>query len=401
MANDLHRLWPERTPVFHVAAGLVIAGAAAFAVQVIAGEPRRAWQAFLINFLLWSSVAQGALLFSVVMHLTGARWSGALSGVAEAFAAFFPVSFLMFFFLAAGRHHVFPWLGADLHGKEVWLNLPFLLLRDGIGLAVLYGLGLGYVCNALGDHPSNACGKRCFPGLGRFVPTSLEKRRRNMTVLGVLYALAFALVLSLIGYDLVMSADPHWYSTLFGGYAFVKAFYVGLGGVILLAAALKLLSRNRVPLAPEQFHDIGKLFFGFCLVWADFFYCQFVVIWYGNIPEETAYVIARTMQPPYQHLAWTVLIACFLLPFGFLLNKKIKTRPWAMILLCALVLVGIWLEHLLLLGPSLSGHGPNLPLGLADVLVFLGFAGIMVLVLGLFLNRYPWGVSGNEVRRGA
>ena len=54
-----------------------------------------------------------------------------------------------------------------------------------------------------------------------------------MTVFGILYLLAFALVLSLIGYDLVMATDPHWYSTLFGAYAFIKAFYIGLGALVM------------------------------------------------------------------------------------------------------------------------------------------------------------------------
>ena len=101
-----------------------------------------------------------------------------------------------------------------------------------------------------------------------------------MTFFCILYILAFVSVLSLIGYDLVMATDPHWYSTLFGGYTFVKAFYVGLGGIIILASFLKLKSPSAVPLADSHFHDVGKLFFGFCLVWADFFYCQFLVIWY-------------------------------------------------------------------------------------------------------------------------
>ncbi len=63
-------------------------------------------------------------------------------GVSESFAAFFPVSFVLFLLLFLGRDHVFPWLGMNLHGKEVWLNLPFLFSRDFIGISILYGLGV-------------------------------------------------------------------------------------------------------------------------------------------------------------------------------------------------------------------------------------------------------------------
>jgi hypothetical protein len=210
-----------------------------------------------------------------------------------------------------------------------------------------------------------------------------------MTVFGILYILAFAIILSLIGYDLVMGADPHWYSTLFGAYTFVKAFYVGLGGLIILASFLHLNPDVGFKLKPAQFHDVGKLFFAFCLVWADFFYCQLVVIWYGNISEETAYVIERTMGGPWRPLAWFVFIICFILPFIILLNKKVKTKPQFMSILCAVVIMGIWLEHLLLLGPALNHHASSLPLGLADGLIFLGFLSLIALAVMYFLNLFP------------
>ena len=210
-----------------------------------------------------------------------------------------------------------------------------------------------------------------------------------MTVFGILYMLAFAMILSLIGYDLVMSMDPHWYSTLFGAYTFVKAFYIGLGGIIILASILHLNPAIDFKLRASDFHDIGKLFFAFCLVWGDFFYVQLVVIWYGNIPEETAYLIERTMTPPWNSLAWFVFIICFIIPFIILLNKKIKTKPQFMSILCTVVIMGICLEHFLLIGPVLNPHVSALPLGLTDGLIFLGFFGLMSLAVIFFLNLFP------------
>ncbi len=357
---------------------LAVIGIASFAILLSGGHPERAWQAYLINFLFWSAISQGALVFSAVMHLTRARWSRPLAGVAESFTAFFPISLLLFLGLFAGRSYLFPWLEMDLHGKEVWLNLPFLFTRDGLGLIILYMIGFVYVRSATG---------------ARSVKDADAGGPQRRTVLAVLYVLAFTFVLSLLGYDLVMAMDPHWYSTLFGGYTFVKAFYIGLGGIIILAAAVHLRNGEHSPFEKKQFLDIGKLFLAFCLLWADFFYCQFVVIWYGNIPEETVYVIERTMRAPYRMLAWGVFTVCFILPFLILLNRKIKTMPRAMIMLCSIVMAGIWLEHLLLIGPALSGHGEGLPVGIWDVGMSLGFLGIMTWVLVRFLDRHPESVT--------
>ncbi len=370
--------------------GLMIIGAAGFFAQLGGPHPERAWQAYHINFLFWSAVAQGAFLFSMVMHMARARWSGPLSGLSEAFAGFFPLSFVLFLLLFLGRESLFPWLHQDLHGKEVWLNMPFLFTRDLIGLLILYGLGFGYLRCALSlkTDPCRPAGGLRGLLAGR-PPADPERCRRRKTLFAVLYAVAFACVLSLIAFDLVMSMDPHWISTLFGAYAFVKAFYIGLGALFILAALHHLHRGPASTITPAHFHDLGKLFFGFCLVWADFFYCQFVVIWYGNLPEETHYIIQRTMIDPWRSLAWGVFAVCFIIPFIILLNRRVKMMPAFMIVLCGVIIVGIWLEHLLLLGPAWYKGAVALPLSVWDGIISLGFLGLMAASVAFFLNLFP------------
>lgn len=375
-------------------AALSVVGFMTFAYGAAGENAGRAWLAYLINFLFWSAIAQGGLLFSVIMTTVRARWSAPLEGLSQAFAAFFPVSFLLFLLLFLGSTHVFPWLhDHHLHGKEVWLNVPFLFARNTAGLLLLYLFGIAYVYQALllkiGTDNASGLLRSTFIRLRGDRNLDREQITGRMRAIGIAYIAAFAVVLSLIGIDLIMAADPHWVSTLFGPYTFVKAFYVGLGGLIILAAVLHLRPDSGFTLAESQLHDIGKLFFAFCLVWADFFYVQLVVIWYGNIPEETAYVIERTMMVPWRTLAWIVLIVCFLVPFGILLNKRVKTMPRFMIGLCSLVLAGIWLEHLLLLGSPLSQSAHGLPFGVSEVMITLGFLGMMLMAVSLFLREFP------------
>jgi Ni/Fe-hydrogenase subunit HybB-like protein len=378
--------------VLGIFALLVLVGLATFIFQLAGKHPERAWHAYHINFLLWSAIAQGGLLFSIVMHLVGARWSQPMQRLAESFAAFFPLSFVLFILLFLGREYLFPWLHHE-HGKEVWLNLPFLFSRDLIGLLLLYGLGLAYLYYGLRIKldPGETQGKlRSF--LLRGKTGSGEEAagyKKKMSVLSVLYILAYALVLTLIGFDLVMSMEPHWFSTLFGAYAFAKAFYLGLAALMILSSSFYLCSREKSSLTSSHFHDLGKLLFAFCLVWADFFYVQLLVIWYGNISEETHYVIQRVMTLPWKPLAVTVLIVGFLIPFFILLNRRVKSKPVPMIILCSVVIIALWLEHLLLLGPAWNHHVSSLPLGPTDVLIFLGFFGLMALSVAYFLLIFP------------
>jgi hypothetical protein len=383
----------KKGPAIWVFLALIIIGLVTFISGLNGQHPERAWQAYLINFLLWSAIAQGAVLFSTVMHMTKARWSGPLSSLSESFAAFFPLSFILFLVLFLGKSHIFPWLHEDLHGKEIWLNIPFLFTRDCIGLLVLYILGFGYLYNALQlkIDPQQTRGK--------FRQSIISARKRNqrnpqrikerMTVWGGFYILAFAVVLGLIGFDLVMSMDPHWISTLFGAYHFVKAFFVGLGALIILAAFIHIRNKHTSGLKEAHFHDVGKLFFAFCLLWADFFYVQLMVIYYGNIPEETHYVIVRTMLTPWKWLAWGVFIVCFVAPFFILLNKKIKTKPVLMVIICSVVIIGMWFEHLLLLGPALSHNADTIPVEITDGLISLGFLGLMMMAVKYYLKRFP------------
>jgi hypothetical protein len=372
---------------------LIAAGLVTFVVQLAGDQAARAWQAYLISFLLVSAIAHGALLFATLMHTVRARWSGPLSDLAEAFSAFFPLSFGLFAVLFLGQEHLFPWINQDLHGKEVWLNIPFLFGRDAAGLLILYGLGFGFLYHSL---YFKIKARGASSGLALTLwrrwqqkPPDEERYRRRMTLFGLLYMLAFAIVLSLLGYDLTMSMDPHWYSNLFGAYSFVKAIYVGFGALIIFAALLQISRPGRFTFPSTQFHDIGKLFFAFGLVWADFFYAQLVVIWYGNIPEETAYVIERVMVSPWRSLAWTVFAVCFVAPFILLLNQKIKTVPAAMLVICAAVITGIWLEHFLLLGPVYHHHAQTLPLGWIEGLIALGFLGLLAGSLRAYFQQFP------------
>ena len=142
---------------------------------------------------------------------------------------------------------------------------------------------------------------------------------------------------------------------------------------------------------------MSTLFFGFSIVWGDFFYSQFVVIWYGNIPEESAYIIERTMTHPWNILAWTVFLSCFILPFIILLSRKIKQSPRCMIIISSCVLAGLWIEHFLLLGPSFLAHDPAVfPIGVGELIISLGFLGLFSIAIIAYFKELPETLKTNS-----
>jgi Ni/Fe-hydrogenase subunit HybB-like protein len=363
----------------------VLAGGAAFLIGISGPAPERAWQIFLVNYLFWSGLAFGSIVFAATQVITKSRWGRPVKRLAEAPAAFLPVSFLLFWVLYAGRDKIFPWIHQPFPQKAAWLNVGFLFARDGLCLFVLTAVCLAMVYFSVrGEKAIQSRGVETWPTY----KDQGEKNLRSQAVLAPIVAILYALAFSLFGFDLVMSLSPQWYSTLFGMYFFTGAFYGALAVLIFLSViAVKRLGMGNFIRKP-QFHDLGKLLLAFCLTNGDFFFSQFLVIWYGNLPEETRFVIQRVSFPPWNFLAWTVLFLFFIIPFAVLLSRKAKMNQTLMLFLTGLILVGLWLERFLVVTPSLW-KGGGLPLGWMELLVSLGFLGLLALCLRWFFGRFP------------
>jgi len=361
---------------------LALAGAGAFLVGVGGPQSLRAWQAYLVNYVFWTGLSFGAVLFVAILNMTDARWGRSLKRLAEGLGTFLPASFLLFWVLYFGRGEIFPWISAPVPEKAGWLNVGFLFARNGAGLLLLTLLSGALIL-------SSVKADRAF--LTR--PTgstelSGGKSWRIQRVLSPVIGILYAFILSLLAFDLIMSLDPHWYSTLFGAYYFMSSFYVALAALVLISHLFRRTHGLQEYIHPHHLHDLGKLLFAFCLFTGHLFYVQFLVIWYGNLPEETKYIILRVRFTPWEPLGWTVLGMIFILPFLVLLRRKWKMNPAVMIPVSLAVLGGMWLERFILVAPSLWKE-KVLPLGPLEILITAGFFGVLSLSLTVFLGRVP------------
>lgn len=388
---------------------LAAVGAAMFLLGVLGERPLRAWQMYLVNFLFWSGISQAGLVFACIQEMTGARWGRPLRRIAEGSATFLPLSFLLFLVLFFGREVLFPWTRHPVPGKAAWLNAPFLFARDGLALLLLGGLGVAFLYFTLRPEVDIAGerGPRWAKPLYRLLQwgwrdreAEVDRSRRVLGILAPILAIGYCLVLTLIAFDLVMSLDPHWYSTLFGAYFFVGNLYAGLACLAILAATARRLLGLEALITPPQFHDLGKLLFAFCMITGDFFWSQFLVIWYGNLPEETSFVLVRAHEAPWAPLSWAVLLVSFLGAFAVLLSRRIKEWPAGLCGVAIVILAGMWLERFLLVVPSVWLDG-SLPLGLPEALITAGFAALFLLSLLAFGRAFPLLPGGAHVRRHA
>lgn len=305
--------------------GLIFAaGAGGWAMELAGADPDRAWRALLINFVFFTPLAAGMATWPAIVHLSRGRWLGPLRATGLSAWAFAPVSLAAFAALWAGREHWASWLHEPHLHNAAWLNAPALFGRNLAALLIFWALAAAYA--------------------------TLARRGRLLKPLAGALVLAYALTFSLLGMDLVMALDPHWYSTLF-------AWYFMISGLYAAAAAWTLVSLIARPAAIEirQRQDLGKLIVAFSLLTMYMMYSQLLPIWYENLPEEVRFVIPRLKDAPWPFVSAGLLAVVYLGPLVLLLPRRAKENPVALGAVAAVAMAGLWFERWWLVTPTLGG----------------------------------------------
>ena len=361
-------------PLATIAIGLVAIGVATFAFSVMKdGLAQRAWEAFLVNLLFWLGIAQGGVVASAAFYLTQGRWAGrAHYRLAEAFSGFLIPGFLLFWVLFFGREWIFPWIRHPIPAKSGWLNVPFLFARDGIGLAVMTLISLSFLAASRGEaarawaeHSNNI-----------YMPPPAIRR------LAPAVCICFAVVYTLLAFDLVMSLSPLWHSTLFGWWFFAGAFWSAIVTMAFAAVCLRRkLGPGNVFTRGQFMRDLGLMVFAFSIFWFYTLFAQYIVIWYGDMPVETFFIVVRSQYMPWAFMSWLTVCLVWAIPFVVLLGIRPKKTPVILGTVALLGMIGIWSEIYVLVVPSLSPR--TVPLGWIEILVTAGFLG------AFWLCSYP------------
>ncbi len=353
--------------------GVAAIGAIAFVFAAYSPEQAEdAWRILLINFLFWTAVAQGGVIFSCVLRITNARWGRSFLRISESFSSFLPVSMLLLLVIFAGADHILPYATHHYHPpKDIWLSMPFVFFRNLAGFGFLLFLTYRYVRNSLLQDISPSEPNTYFPRLRKLAPF----------VVGT-----YAVVFSFFAWDLMMSLDPHWFSTLFGPYYFMGGLISAVAMTVIISVGLSRYLDLGDYLGDYHYWDIGKMLNGFSLLWAYLMFSQLLPIWYANMPEETAFVIKRISEEPFKTFAWAVFTCCFVFPFISLMPRTHKIVTPILVFVSTVLLCGFWMDKFLLVTPSLS---QSLETSLPQILITFGFAGAFLCAVLLFLRKFP------------
>lgn len=352
---------------------LTLLGVVGFVAGIMTGNQGHVWRSYLVNFLFWFSIAQGGIAVASAFYLTQARWGGpAAYRLAESFYLFIPVSFVLFWALFFGRDWLWPWVTRPVAKNPLWLNVPFFFAREGFALLLLTLLSLLFI------RISRRVDVRQWALSNDDITLPPAAIRRLAPVV----ALTYAAVMSLVAFDLIMSLAPQWTSTLFGAYFFAGAFWSAIAAMSFSAVILgRRLGPGNLFTRESVLHDLGKFTFAFAVFWGYLLFAQYIVIWYGNLPNETFFLVVRGAiiggwygYTPWMPLTWSVFILVFILPFAVLMGARPKKTPAILGTVTLLGMIGMWIERYVLVVPSLKPY--DVSFGWVELLITLGFLGL-------------------------
>jgi len=380
-----------------IALVLAVVGLLVFVVGLFV-DPDRVWHSLLVNWLYFTSISSAGVMFVAVQRITTARWSRPIIRFLEGYVAFLPVAFVLLVVLLVGRHHIFWWSNhvPDIPEKRIWLNPPFFFTRVIVVYSIITLLSVWYIYTSVRLDVGIVAesGARWARGLRERMRRGFKDERRELHSthslqgkLAVFLGFAFAFGWISLAWDLSMSLDPHFQSTMYGWWFFMGAWVTALASWTLIVLAWRRYLARYDLIQEKHFHDLGKLCFAFTAFWGYLTFGQYLVIWYGNLGEETHWVRLRLIE------GWRIptLVAVGLMfgPFFGLLSRAAKVFLPTLVLFTFFTVFGLWMHRFLEVYPSIYGVVDNVPFGIWEIGVTLGLLGIWGFCYLSFMDAFP------------
>lgn len=338
-------------------------------------DPSRAWHSYLNGFFYVMSLSLGGLFFTAIQHASKAGWSVNVRRISESFMAFIPLGFLLGVVYLFGAQKIYNWLDPAivakdelLQHKSAYLNQTFFWIRF-VGFFVLW-----FVLSKLLTFHSVAQDK-----------TGDESHTHKNLTISIIALVVFALSYSFFSVDTIMALEAHWFSTIFGVYAFAGLFQSTIALMILIL--LRLIEKGQLKgiVTMDHMHDLGKFLFAFTVFWAYIAFSQFMLIWYANLPEESFFFVPRSTGG-WAWVSVALILFKFVVPFFALLPRWAKRTPGHLTAVCYLILIMQYIDIFWVVYPHFNEH--HVVLGIPEVLMFLGFFGAFMWAITRFLSRH-------------
>lgn len=350
----------------------------------VPGHNPRLYTSILLAVLVFLPLAVGGIYFSALHHASGAAWSVTVRRIAESYFWFLPIVLLaliaVFFGLGDAYHH---WVGKAetdhlIHWKAPYLNEPFFIGRNLIILAlwILFGW-LFWKKSVTQDEDGKV------------------SHTKTLIKLSAGFLIVFGLTFSISSWDLSMSLEPHWFSTMWAVYIFAGLALTVFASLILWVNYLKGQGLLGDAVNENHIHDLGKYLWGHTIFWAYIGICQYLLIWYAHIPEETYFYNNRLFNDDMSFNAWSwvslaLLVVRFGIPFFALLKRENKRNLKFLSAIAWLVIAGQILDMYWVAYPALDVSGSTahfVMFSWQELGPLLALGGAFIFIVGSALSK--------------
>ncbi|MGB3948112.1 MAG: quinol:cytochrome C oxidoreductase [Bacteroidia bacterium] len=345
----------------------------------------RIWANLLVNGWFFMGIALLSLFFMAVQYVAEVAWSVSVKRIYEAISSYLPIGgAVMIIVLLAGQlhlHHLYHWMDPEvidpnsakydevIANKHGYFTPWFFWLRTLAYVVIWTMFQRGFIKRSLEQDLQGG--------------TALHYKQMGKSAMFLVF---FAVTSSTAAWDWMMSLDVHWFSTMYGWYAFAGMWISAMTTTILLVLFLKRKGYLQ-HVNDSHIHDLGKWVFAVSFLWSYLWFCQFMLIWYTNIPEEIIYFQERLHDFGYMGLMWTVFFMNFVFPMVLLMSRDAKRNYYFLVIVGCIIFIGHWLDVFMMVMPA-TVKG-NWHLGWMEIGTALGFLGALLYTIHNSLAKRP------------
>lgn len=370
----------DRIQRFSLGIGLVFVLLTAFGLFV---DPGQFFRSYLYAYLYTLGFSMGCLGILLLHHVVGGKWGVVTRRLLESGTRTFPLMAVLLVPILFGITSLYLWArpeiaehDAAIKWKSAYLNVPFFIAR----MVIYFGIWMFYAW--ILNRKSLEQDRTGDPGL--------MVRMRQISASGLL---VFTLSGTFAFFDLIMSLEPHWFSTIYGAMFLIGQMLETFAFIIAILVVLSKCPPFSEILTVRHFHDLGNFLLAFTILWAYLSFSQFLIIWSGNLPHEIPWYVRR-QSGGWGYIAVILIVFHFCAPFLILLNRFVKRSP-ALLYKVAIGMIVIrlldvyWVVEPAFYQDEFPLHKQVFQLHWLDFAAPIGLVGVWIAFYIWQLKRYP------------
>jgi len=339
-------------------------------------DQERAIFNYLVTYMMIVSIGLGSLFLIGLEYIAGADWSTPIRRIPEFFAMLLPVLFVLVIPILVFNHDLFHWAHKEavaddkiLQGKAPYLNVTFFIVRTFVFIGLW---SLFYFVMTRNSRKQDE--------------TKDQTLTKKNIRLGAIFIPVFALSITFTAVDLMMSLEPHWFSTIYGVYYFAGTVVASLAAITIAVILLKEKGYFGSWMTNDHLFSLGALLFAFVNFWAYIAFSQFMLIWYADLPEETFWYLIR-WEGGWVFISILLIVVHFFVPYFALLTQPSKMNPKVLKFIAVWLLFAHLLDMFWLIMPNMGSMKSGYVFSWIDLVFPIAGTGLVILVFAFAAKK--------------